>query len=101
MSVTKDRIFQYAHQHNHLPASLSELPPAPGYDTATTDAWGRPIDYSFDSSGDVTLRSLGADKQVGGDGDKRDVIGTFATRDTQGRWLDDQSSKWTLNPMHR
>src|SRR5437867_4191481 len=64
MFVTKRRIIQYARQHDHLPTNLSELPPMPGYDTATTDAWGRPIDFSFDASGVGTLRSLGADKRI-------------------------------------
>ena len=59
------------------------VPDMPGYDTSTTDAWERPLDYSFDSSGVVTLRSLGADKRPGGDGDNRDMTGLFDTRDPQ------------------
>jgi hypothetical protein len=98
MLVTKRRIIQYARQHDHLPADLSELPPMPNYDTAITDAWGRPLDYSFDASEVVTLRSLGADKRAGGDGDNRDMIGIFAARDPQGRWQDELCA-WTKDPL--
>jgi len=70
----------------------------PGYDTETTDAWKRPLDYSFDSSGVVTLRSLGADKRLGGDGDNRDMIGVFISRDAQGNWQD-ELAEWKQNPF--
>jgi len=86
MFVTKRRIVQYARQHDRLPSDLSDLPPMPNYDTATRDTWGRALDYSYDLSGVVTLRSLGADKRLGGDGDKRDMIGVFASRDAEGHW---------------
>lgn len=70
----------------------------PGYVTDTTDAWVQPIDYSFDSSGVVTLRSLGSDKKPGGVGDKRDMIGVFSSRNAQGRW-EDELSDWTHDPF--
>ena len=70
----------------------------PGYDTETTDAWKRPLDYNFDSSGVVTLRSLGADKRLGGDGDNRDMIGVFISRDAQGTWQD-ELAEWKQNPF--
>lgn len=101
MEVTKRRIIQYALQYNRLPGNLSELPLMPDNDSKTTDAWGRPLDYSFDASGVVTLRSLGADKRVGGDGENRDMIGIFAARDPQGRWQQDELCKWTLSPAER
>jgi len=101
MYAIKRYIFQYAQQYNHLPASLSELPPMPGYETgeftSTDDAWGRAFDYGVDPSGIVTLRSLGADKRVGGDGDNRDIIGKFATRDPEGHWKN-ELGEWTVNP---
>jgi hypothetical protein len=100
MFVTKRRIIRYAHQFNLLPANLSVLPPMPNYDTATTDAWGRPLDYSFDASGVVTLRSLGADKRAGGDGDDRDMTGIFAARDAQGHWQE-ELCEWTLDALKR
>jgi len=97
MFGTKQRILLFAQQHNQLPANLWELPPRPGYDTETEDAWGRPLDYSFDASGVVTLRSLGADKRAGGDGDNRDMVGIFAARDAHGHWCN-ESCDWTLDP---
>lgn len=100
MHVTKRRILQYAQRHNGLPPMLAELPAMPGYDTKTTDGWGRPLDYSFDSSGAVTLRSLGADKRPGGDGDNRDMTGVFHSRDAQGRWQD-ELVKWEQDPSKR
>lgn len=99
MFITRRRIILYMQEHGKPPDSLAGLPPMPtNYDSATTDAWGRPLDYSFDSSGVVTLRSLGADKVEGGDGDNRDMIGVFSTPDGQGGGQD-QASSWTKDPL--
>jgi hypothetical protein len=96
MFITRRRIVLYSQEHGQPPASLTALPPLRGnIDSATTDAWGRPLDYSFDSSGVVTLRSLGADKMVGGDGDNRDLIGVFSIRDVR------ESSPWTHDPLKK
>jgi hypothetical protein len=97
MFVTKRRILQFARQNNKLPATLAELPAMPGYDTETTDAWNRPFDYVSDDTGTVTLRSLGADKRLGGDADDRDMIGVFVSHDAQGRWQE-ESAKWKQDP---
>ena len=71
----------------------------PGYDTATEDAWGRPLDYTFDSSGVVTLRSLGADREPGGEeGDARDMTGVFISRDENGNWNGELDS-WKHDPL--
>ena len=98
MLVTKRRILQFAGQHNKLPSTLAELPAMPNYDTETTDAWNRPLDYSFDDSGIVTLRSLGADRRPGGDGDNRDMIGVFISRDATGNWHD-ELAEWKQDPF--
>jgi Type II secretion system (T2SS), protein G len=98
MHVMRVRIIQYGLQHGGLPERLTNLPPRPGYDSAITDAWGRPLDYSFDASGIVTLRSLGSDKIQGGDGNKRDIIGSFASHDAQGRW-EDRYEDWIQTPL--
>jgi hypothetical protein len=98
MFITKRRILQFAHQHNKLPSALTELPQMPDHDTKTTDAWKRPFDYSFDSFGIVTLQSLGADKRPGGDGDNRDMIGIFPSRDAQGNWQD-ELAQWKQDPF--
>ena len=98
MLVTKRRIIQFARLHHKLPSDLAGLPEMPGYDNGTTDAWKRPLDYSFDGSGVVTLQSFGADKQPGGDGDKRDIIGVFESRDAQGNWQD-ELAEWKEDPL--
>jgi len=98
MWVLKSRIMRYARQNGHLPADVSGLPSMPGYGDEIMDASGRPIEYSFDSSGIVTLRSLGADKQAGGNGDDRGMTGVFASRDATGHWQDEMT-QWTVDPM--
>lgn len=98
MFVTKRRIMEFAHQQNRLPSSLAELPPwLPNHDSKTTDAWKRPLDYSVDATGLVTLRSLGADQQPGGEGDNRDFVGVFSTRDSQGKWRN-ELDQWDQDP---
>lgn len=98
LTVTKRRILQYGHLHNKLPLTLAELPARPGYDNETTDAWQRPLDYSSDESGAVTLRSLGADKLPGGEGDNRDMTGVFMSRDALNRWQQ-ESAEWKQDPV--
>ncbi|MHB1082759.1 MAG: type II secretion system protein GspG [Prosthecobacter sp.] len=97
LTVTKRRILQYAHLHNKLPLTLAELPARPGCDNETTDAWQRPLDYRSDESGAVTLRSLGADRLPGGEGDNRDMTGVFMSRDAQNRWQE-ELAEWKLDP---
>ncbi len=98
LTVTKRRILQYGHLHNKLPLTLAELPARPGYDNETTDAWQRPLDYRSDESGAVTLRSLGADKLPGGEGDNRDMTGVFMSRDAQNRWQE-ELAEWKRDPV--
>ena len=94
----KERVLQYAHSHNQLPHFLSELPPMGGaYDDSVVDEWGRPIAYTVSASGLVTLTSLGRDGKVGGSGKDADMIGTFASHDSQGRWSD-ELAEWSLTP---
>lgn len=100
MWVTKRRIMEYGYLHNRLPASLAELPEKTGYDNGTTDAWGRPLDYSTDDSGAVTLRSLGADKLPGGEGDSRDLTGVFMSHDAQNRWQEAHAD-WKQDPKRQ
>jgi hypothetical protein len=98
MFVVKRRIFEYAGAHGVLPPNLAALPPlSEDLDASTVDAWGRPLDYSFDSAGMVTLESLGADKMPGGEGENRDMIGVFPTHDARGNWLGIDTG-WTRDP---
>ncbi len=98
MHVSRWRILQFAYRHNKLPATLAELPARPGYDNATDDAWGRPLDYSVDDSGAVMLRSLGADRRSGGEGDDRDMTAVFPSRDAQNHWQQERA-EWKQDPL--
>jgi len=89
MFVTKRRILQYAHTHDQLPPDLASLPPMPGYDTSITDGWGRTFIYQTNTTGIVTLESLGRDGIVGGSGADADIIHAFPTRDSHGAWSDE------------
>ena len=98
MHGVKYRVWQYALVHGNLPARLTELPPRPGYDSSTNDGWGYPLDYSFDASGVVTLKSIGAKKVSHGEKAARDMIGIFATRDAAGR-LQGIEPEWMQYPL--
>ena len=89
MMGLKRRILQYAHSHGELPHSLTGLPEMQGYDNSIRDGWRRDIILEISSSGIVTLRSLGRDGAVGGSGEDADMIGSFPSRDEQGRWSDE------------
>jgi len=89
MWVVKRRILQYAHSHNQLPRSLSELPIMQGYDNDVEDEWGRMITYEVSPSGLVTLTSLGRDGKRGGTGKDADMVATFPSRAGQGNWSDE------------
>jgi Type II secretion system (T2SS), protein G len=97
MWVVKRRILQYAHSHNQLPHSLSELPIMQGYDNDVEDEWGRMIAYLVSPSGLVTLTSLGRDRKQGGTGKDADMVATFPSRDGQGNWSDG-GIEWSHNP---
>ena len=94
------RILEYAYAHNQLPANLSVLPAKAGYMNTYEDAWGRTLEYQVDSEGNVTLRSLGADGQPGGEADARDIEGIFRTKDSQGRWAPAEP-QWIKEPLLR
>ena len=91
------RILEYAYDHNQLPAILSVLPEKSGFSNRIMDAWGRPLEYYVDASGTVTLRSLGADGQPGGEAEDRDIEGIFHTKDDRGRWAPIED-KWIKEP---
>ncbi len=99
MGIVKRRVLQYAKAQGHLPETLAALPPATDIETKITDAWNRPLDYTFDESGMVTLRSLGGDKAEGGDLNDADLVGTFSSKDAEGNWLPDTAS-WTQKPTN-
>ncbi len=98
MHVVKRRVLQYAHSHNELPKSLSQLPKMQGYDNSVQDSWNHELVYEVDSVGNVTLKSYGKDGISGGNGDNADIIGTFASRDANRNW-NDELVPWTVAPI--
>ena len=99
MMVLQRRILQFAHSHGELPHSLTGLPEIQGKDNGIQDGWGRDIILEVSSSGIVTLHSLGRDGVVGGSGEDADMIGTFPSRDEQGRW--NEMVEWSRDPFSR
>jgi hypothetical protein len=96
---TKRRIINFAKKNNRLPLTLAELPAMPSqYHTNMNDAWNYPLKYSFDSSGIISVQSLGADNLPGGEGDNRDMIGIFESHDVSGKWQD-EFVRWTHDPI--
>jgi hypothetical protein len=100
MNLLKYRILVYARDHAQLPADLSVLPSRPGFTDRNLDAWGRKILYQVDSSGIVTLKSLGRDGAPGGTGKDTDIVCAFASRDREGKGNDPLVS-WTADSTQR
>ena len=89
MLLTSRRILRYAHSHNQLPRTLSDLPVMDGYDNSFGDEWGRIYIYEVLPSGDVRLTSLGRDGKVGGSGKDADMVLIFPPHDARGNWSDE------------
>lgn len=87
MIVNELRIFEYIRGHGTFPKSLSELPVTDGKGDSTEDGWGRPIKYTVETNGLVTLLSLGSDGKPGGSGQEADIVESFQTKDVKGNWI--------------
>jgi hypothetical protein len=87
MLVIKKQIFIFIHEHGETPKSLVQLPKLNGFYNSDRDGWGNPILFSVDTNGVITLRSFGADGQLGGIGQSEDIIESFPTKDSKGDWL--------------
>jgi hypothetical protein len=90
MAFDRVRILEYGRVHGQLPPNLAALPPLPqrpGTDHHLEDAWRRSIIYEVDSSGTVTLRSLGKDGALGGTGANADIVFKFPSRNADGSWI--------------
>ena len=96
--MCKRRIQRYALKHNALPSALSETKEIEGYDNSIKDAWGRPLIYSVDTNGLVTLGSLGKDNKPGGTGNDSDMVGIYSSRQPNGSWSD-ESMEWIKDPF--
>ncbi len=98
MAVTHGRIHRYLKEHRVVPADLSVLPERGGFDNRTTDGWGRPLIYSADDQGIISLTSLGRDGQVGGDDDDEDIVRQYRTRNEDGTLnIDDEF--WIIDSL--
>jgi hypothetical protein len=78
MTCLRARILNYYEVNHKLPESLSDLPQEENRDNATTDGWGRPIDYATNNN-NVTLMSFGKDGRLGeGAGEDADIMREFS-----------------------
>jgi hypothetical protein len=75
------RIEKFVALNGRMPRTLSELPSEPNRDCETTDAWGRPLCWSYDApAAKFTVWSLGRDGKSGGTGVDEDIYITFDVR---------------------
>ena len=81
---THERIHEYMLTHRNYPVDLTLLPQRNGSVNRTTDGWGRPLIYSVDDAGVISLTSLGHDGELGGTGDDQDVTRRYRTRNADG-----------------
>jgi hypothetical protein len=90
MAFDRIRILDYARVHGQLPTDLAALPRLalkPEADHYFEDAWHRRLIYEVDSSGTVTLKSLGKDGVPGGSGDDADIVFKFPSHNADGSWI--------------
>ena len=92
---THVRMHLYLQEHRQCPETLSQLPQREGYMNRTTDGWDRPLIYSVDDDGVITLSSLGRDGVAGGTDDDRDITRRFRTRNDDGT-LNIDDELWTV-----
>jgi hypothetical protein len=87
MAFDRFRILEYGRVHGSLPPDLASLPRLdlkPEWDHHLEDGWRRRLIYEVDSSGIVTLKSLGRDGVPGGSGDNADISFRFPSRNADG-----------------
>ncbi len=84
ITETTVRIHMYMAQQRDYPKDLSVLPKRDGYANRITDSWGRPLIYTIDEEGVISLKSLGRDCRAGGDGLDQDVVRQHRTRNEDG-----------------
>jgi len=92
---TMVRIQMYMLEHRAYPPSLTVLPEREGHDNRLTDGWGRPLLYSVDEDGIITVSSLGRDGKPGGDGRDADIVRRNRSRNEDGS-LDIEDEYWSV-----
>ena len=86
--ITEIRIRAYWNAHGHLPERLEDLEPLKNRDNATTDGWGRPIQYAVTAPSTVTLTSLGDEGAARDDGLNQIIQVTFQADESDGNGTD-------------
>jgi hypothetical protein len=84
MRFTLVRIQTYMKEHRLPPPNLSVVPVEDGPLGKPVDGWGREFLYSVDCDGVITLSSLGADGEPGGDNHDADIVMRYRTRNADG-----------------
>ncbi|HZM02115.1 MAG TPA: type II secretion system protein GspG [Candidatus Saccharimonadales bacterium] len=91
MAFDRVRILEYGRVHGQLPPNLAALPRLglkPEADHYLEDAWHKRLIYEVESSGTVTLKSLGKDGALGGSDDDADIIFRFPSHNADGSWIE-------------
>lgn len=94
---THFRMYLFAQSNGTLPKQLADLPERIGYANRLFDAWGRPLLFDIDDSGVITLGSLGRDGRIGGDGDNKDIVRKYRSRDAESGRLIAGEDLWVVN----
>ena len=89
------RIHMYMLEHREYPPDLTVLPEREGHDNRLTDGWGRPLLFSVDEEGIITVSSLGRDGKPGGDGPDADIVRRNRSRNEDGS-LDIEDEYWSV-----
>ena len=92
---TMVRIHMYMLDNREYPPDLSVLPERKGYDNRVIDGWGRPLLYSVDENGIISVSSLGRDGKPGGEGLDADIVRRNRTRNEDGS-LDIDDEYWSV-----
>tara|TARA_R110002072_G_scaffold260998_1_gene419590 strand:- start:1988 stop:2464 length:477 start_codon:yes stop_codon:yes gene_type:complete len=90
--MCRRRIVRFVKKHNHLPKNLRELEEIAGFSNSIQDGWGEPVVFKVEGD-EIHLLSFGSDKQEGGTGEARDMIGVFSIRKADGTWADEISTE--------
>ncbi len=83
--------------NGRAPSNLEELARYEPAVSTLKDGWGNPLVYQVESSGVVSITSLGKDKRPGGPGQNADSVWSFALKDQSGNWIGTNWQKGSLD----